>query len=149
MLSLQPIRNPGQPEDPTFQFIKDKIDSNQSRVQLLISAGRMQARILREMKKSGYLGPDYAWITGNDISATLRNEPGYNGYDGLIMVDNNYALHGNPSYEEFLGQWMALDTNDYPGAGDPVVNHNEAFAYSCAMMIANVYAHQKNNWRTR
>ncbi|KAG0270591.1 hypothetical protein BGZ95_001630 [Linnemannia exigua] len=67
-----------QPEDPTFQFIKDTIDETQSRIQLLISVGRMQTRILREMS--------------------------------------------------------------YPGAGDPVLNRNEALAYSCAMMIANVYA---------
>ncbi|KAG0372264.1 hypothetical protein BGX24_000487 [Mortierella sp. AD032] len=135
----QTIRMTGQPEDPTFQFIKDTIDKTQSRIQLLISVGRMQTRILREMRKGGYLGPDYAWVTLNDISDTLHAEPKFSDYDGLIMIDNIYDLIGEPSYDKFLKQWMALDIQDYPGSGDPVLDHNEAFAYSCAMMIATVY----------
>lgn len=50
VLGYQPIRLQGQADDPTFQFIKDKIDSSQSRIQLLVSVGPSQTKILREMK---------------------------------------------------------------------------------------------------
>lgn len=50
VLGYQPIRLQGQAYDPTFQFIKDKIDSSQSRIQLLVSVGPTQTKILREMK---------------------------------------------------------------------------------------------------
>jgi hypothetical protein len=50
VLGYQAIRLQGQENDPTFQFIKDKIDSSQSRIQLLVAFGRMQLQILREMK---------------------------------------------------------------------------------------------------
>ncbi|KAF9124201.1 hypothetical protein BGW39_008390 [Mortierella sp. 14UC] len=64
---------------------------------------------------------------------SFTTEPEYTKYDGLIMIDNDYDLRGDPSYEQFI----------YPGAKDQVVNHNEAFAYSCTMMIANVYGDKK------
>lgn len=51
VLGYQPIRLQGQADDPTFQFIKDKIDSSQSRIQLLVSVGPSQTKILREMNK--------------------------------------------------------------------------------------------------
>ncbi|KAF9297273.1 hypothetical protein BGZ88_010561 [Linnemannia elongata] len=140
VLGYQPIRLQGQADDPTFQFIKDKIDSSQSRIQLLVSVGPSQTKILREMNKSGYLGPEYGWVTMNDIAETLRKEPDHTGYDGLIMLDNDYNLTGNPAYDKFMEQWMALDIRDYPGAAHDVINSNEAMAYSCIMMIANAYA---------
>ncbi|KAG0077041.1 hypothetical protein BGZ90_007819 [Linnemannia elongata] len=140
VLGYQPIRLQGQADDPTFQFIKDKIDSSQSRIQLLVSVGPSQTKILREMNKSGYLGPEYGWVTMNDIAETLRKEPDHTGYDGLIMLDNDYNLTGNPAYDKFMEQWMALDIRDYPGAAHDVINSNEAMAYSCVMMIANAYA---------
>ncbi|KAG0287473.1 hypothetical protein BGZ96_008590 [Linnemannia gamsii] len=91
------------------------------------------------MKKSGYLGPEYGWVTMNDISETIRKEPDYDEYDGLIMIDNDFNLTGYPAYDKFMAEWMALDVNDYPGAAHEVVNSNEAMAYSCVMMIANAY----------
>lgn len=76
----------------------------------------------------------------NDIAETLRKEPDHTGYDGLIMLDNDYNLTGNPAYDKFMEQWMALDIRDYPGAAHDVINSNEAMAYSCVMLIANAYA---------
>lgn len=64
------------------------------------------------VSKSGYLGPEYGWVTMNDIAETLRKEPDHTNYDGLILLDNDYNLTDNPAHEKFMEQWMALDINE-------------------------------------
>lgn len=34
----------------------------------------------------------------------------------------------------------AVSVNRYPGTGDPELRNNEGMAYSCIMMLAEVYA---------
>jgi hypothetical protein len=51
-------------------------------------------------------------VTTNDVSESIRNEPDYDEYDGLIMIDNHYDLKGHPAYDKFMAQWMALDIDE-------------------------------------
>ncbi|KAF9315313.1 hypothetical protein BGZ91_005818, partial [Linnemannia elongata] len=139
ILQYQPLSTAGVPFDPTYTFIKDRIRSSQSRVQVLIATGNIQFALLHQMKEAGFFGPDYAWVTGNDISSQLRQDPDVKIYDGLIMVDNGWELSGYAPYEEFLSKWLRLNPIDYPGAGDANLENNEGMAYSCVMMLANAY----------
>ncbi|KAF9294506.1 hypothetical protein BGZ88_003764 [Linnemannia elongata] len=139
ILQYQPLSTAGVPFDPTYTFIKDRIRSSQSRVQVLIATGNIQFALLHQMKEAGFFGPDYAWVTGNDISSQLQQDPDVKIYDGLIMVDNGWELSGYAPYEEFLSKWLRLNPIDYPGAGDANLENNEGMAYSCVMMLANAY----------
>ncbi|KAF9187542.1 hypothetical protein BGZ50_001889 [Haplosporangium sp. Z 11] len=125
--------------DPTFKVLQDKLHSVESRIQILLVAGPLQESILREMKNAGFFGPEFAWIIVNYISQQLRQEPDVHDYDGLIMVDNAWNLTGYEPYDTFERQWMQLNSTEYPGAGDPILNSNEAMAYSCVMMLAHAY----------
>lgn len=51
-------------------------------------------------------------MTLNDISETIRKEPDYGEYDGIIMIDNDYNLTGYPAYDKFMAQWTALDVRE-------------------------------------
>ncbi|KAF9546684.1 hypothetical protein EC957_009444 [Mortierella hygrophila] len=139
ILVYQPLSTAGVPFDPTYTFIKNRIRSSQSRIQVLIATGDGQFAFLREMKEAGFFGPDYAWVTGNEISSQLRQDPDVKAYDGLIMVDNGWELSGYAPYHEFLSKWLRLNPLDYPGAGNPNLENNEGMAYSCVMMLANAY----------
>lgn len=61
------------------------------------------------IREAGFFGPDYAWVTTNDISSQLRSDPDFKAYDGLIMVDNGWQLLGYPPYDDFLSKWMRLN----------------------------------------
>ncbi|KAF9904094.1 hypothetical protein EC991_003069 [Linnemannia zychae] len=139
ILAYQPLSTAGVPFDPTYTFVKDRIKSSQSRIQVLIATGQTQFGVLHQMKDAGFFSPDYAWVTLNDISSQLRLDPDVKGYDGLIMVDNGWELSGYMPYEEFLSKWMLLNPTNYPGAGDPKLENNEGMAYSCVMMLAHAY----------
>ncbi|GJJ73733.1 hypothetical protein EMPS_06091 [Entomortierella parvispora] len=114
ILAYQPLSTAGVPFDPTYKFVRDRIESSQS--------------------------PDYAWITVNDISSQLRMESDVQDFDGLMMVDNGWEMNGYEPYEAFLEKWLTLNPDEYPGAGDPTVDNNESMAYSCVMMLAHAYA---------
>ncbi|KAG9071059.1 hypothetical protein KI688_008602 [Linnemannia hyalina] len=139
ILAYQPLTTAGVPFDPTYTFVKNRIQSSQSRIQVVIAAGDSQFALLHEMKEAGFFGPDYAWVTGNEISSQLRQDPDVKAYDGLIMIDNGWELSGYAPYDEFLSKWLRLNPLDYPGAGNPNLENNEGMAYSCVMMLANAY----------
>ncbi|KAK3846161.1 MAG: hypothetical protein J3R72DRAFT_516456 [Linnemannia gamsii] len=139
ILAYQPLTTAGVPFDPTYAFVKDRIRSSESRVQVLIATGQNQYELLHEMKEAGFFSPDYAWVTANDISSQLRLDPDVQAYDGLIMVDNGWELSGYAPYEEFLSKWLRLNPIEYPGAGDANLENNEGMAYSCVMMLAYAY----------
>ncbi|KAF9141058.1 hypothetical protein BGX30_005533 [Mortierella sp. GBA39] len=139
ILAYQPLSTAGVPFDPTYASVKNRIRSSQSRIQVLIATRGSQFALLHEMKEAGFFGPDYAWVTGNDISSQLRQDPDVKAYDGLIMVDNGWELPGYAPYDEFLSKWLRLNPLDYPGAGNPNLENNEGMAYSCVMMLANSY----------
>ncbi|KAF9579093.1 hypothetical protein BGW38_004800, partial [Lunasporangiospora selenospora] len=122
-----------------YKYVMDSLDETQSRVQLLFASGTEQSRVLRSMKNAGYMASEYAWVTMNDISASLRDEPNPSEYDGLIMVENGWNLTGYKPYDTFIEQWMNADIDLYPGTRDPVVQNNEPMAYSCIMMLAQSY----------
>lgn len=61
------------------------------------------------IREAGFFGPDYAWVTTNDISSQLRQDPDVKGYDGLIMVDNGWELSGYAPYDNFLSKWLQLN----------------------------------------
>ncbi|KAG0298657.1 hypothetical protein BGZ98_000125 [Dissophora globulifera] len=139
ILGFQTMSSSDIPMDPTFQTIKNKIDETQSRVQVLLASAETQIMFLKEMKNSGFLSPEYAWITINDISPVLAQEPDPWSYDGLMMVDNGWDLSGYQPFDSFLSEWMQLNPTDFPGAGDPTLDDNEGMVYSCVMMIALSY----------
>ncbi|KAG0377492.1 hypothetical protein BGX24_005990 [Mortierella sp. AD032] len=139
ILAYQPLTTAGVPFDPTYAFVKDRIRSSESRIQVLIATGQNQYELLHEMKEAGFFSPDYAWVTANDISSQLRLDPDVQAYDGLIMVDNGWELSGYAPYEEFLSKWLRLNPIEYPGAGDANLENNEGMAYSCVMMLAYAY----------
>ncbi|KAG0329537.1 hypothetical protein BGZ99_001539 [Dissophora globulifera] len=139
VLGFQTMSSSDIPMDPTFQTIKDKIGETQSRVQVLLASAETQLMFLKEMKNSGFLSPDYAWITINDISPVLAQEPDPWSYDGLMMVDNGWNLSGYQPFDSFLSEWIQLNATDFPGAGDPTLDDNEGMVYSCVMMIALSY----------
>ena len=49
-LANQPLTTAGVPLDTTFGFLKDKIHSTASRVQILLANARLQRDVLREMR---------------------------------------------------------------------------------------------------
>ncbi|KAG0057737.1 hypothetical protein BGZ83_003635 [Gryganskiella cystojenkinii] len=140
ILAYLPLSTAGAPIDPTFKYVRDRIDSSQSRVHILVATGKRQHEFLEQMRRYGLFSPEYAWITMNDLSSLLRQEPNVKDYDGLIMVDNGWELNGYEPYETFLEKWLTLNPDEYPGSGNPMVNSNEALAYSCVMMMADAYA---------
>ncbi|KAF9570337.1 hypothetical protein EC968_001950 [Mortierella alpina] len=132
ILANQPLTAAGVPLDPTFGFLKNTIQSTASRIQILLAAARFQRDILREMRESGYMGPDYAWVTTNNLAEHYwMTEPQVEGYDGLIMLDTVWNLHGYPPFDSFLAKWLRLNVTEYPGAGDEEVENDEGAAYSC------------------
>ncbi|KAG0273101.1 hypothetical protein BGZ95_011104 [Linnemannia exigua] len=139
ILAYQPLTTAGVPFDPTYAFVKDRILSSESRIQVLIATGQNQLELLHEMKEAGFFSSDYAWVTANDISSQLQLDPDFKAYDGLIMVDNGWELSGYAPYDEFLSKWLRLNPIEYPGAGDANLENNEGMAYSCVMMMAYAY----------
>ncbi|KAF9437966.1 hypothetical protein BGZ76_010336 [Entomortierella beljakovae] len=125
VLDTLPILTPGVPFDPNYTHIKDRIRSSNSRVQIVLAAGKVQENFLRSMMLSGFMNQYFAWVVQNEISESLRNRTGVNGYNGMIMVDHGWNLTGS---------------KPFPGAADPVLSNNEAMAYSCVMMLAYTYA---------
>ncbi|KAG0357176.1 hypothetical protein BG005_003840 [Podila minutissima] len=125
ILAYESLLTAGVPYDASYDFVKTRIRSTQSRIQVLFATGTQQKDVLHQMKVSGLMGKDYAWVTMNDIVETLEQDTDVAGYDGLIMIDNAYKL---PGYEP------------YPGTGDPELDNNEGMAYSCVMMFAEAYA---------
>ncbi|CAO3573178.1 unnamed protein product [Mortierella alpina] len=137
-LANQPLTTAGVPLDPTFGFLKDKIHSTASRVQILLANSRLQRDVLREMRESGFMGPEYAWVTTNDLAEHYElMEPQVEGYDGLIMLDNVWDFHGYPPFDSFVSRWKQLNATEYPGGGDPEIENDEGLAYSCVMMLAH------------
>lgn len=63
-------------------------------------------------RDAGLFGPDYAWVTVNDISDQLRQKKGVKEYDGLIMVDNGWELNGYEPFDRFLSEWMTLNPQE-------------------------------------
>ncbi|KAF9301104.1 hypothetical protein BGZ74_007085, partial [Mortierella antarctica] len=145
ILAFQPLTTPGIPLDESFEFVKSRIHATQSRIQVLIASGSIQETFLTAMKNAGLFGPDYAWVTMNDISHQLEKQEGFKEYDGLMMVDNGWELNGYEPFENFLSEWITLNPTDYPGAGDPELNNNEGMAYSCVMMLAQAYGRLVND----
>ncbi|KAG0326636.1 hypothetical protein BG000_001292 [Podila horticola] len=145
ILAYQPLTTAGIPYDASFGFVKDMIHASQSRIQVVIATGLIQENLLGAMKDAGLFGPDYAWVTVNDISDQLRQKKGVKEYDGLIMVDNGWELNGYEPFDRFLSEWMTLNPQDYPGAADPELDNNEGMAYSCVMMLAQAYGRFVNN----
>ncbi|KAF9331878.1 hypothetical protein BG006_005252 [Podila minutissima] len=145
ILAFQPLTTPGIPLDESFEFVKSRIHATQSRIQVLIATGSIQETFLTAMKNAGLFGPDYAWVTMNDISRQLEKQEGFKEYDGLMMVDNGWELNGYEPFENFLSEWTTLNLTDYPGAGDPELNNNEGMAYSCVMMLAQAYGRLVND----
>ncbi|KAF9100596.1 hypothetical protein BGX27_000323 [Mortierella sp. AM989] len=139
ILGAIPLSQTGVPFDPTYARVKKEIVSSRSRIQVLIATGQTQYQFLREMKASGFMNQDFAWVTMNEISSLLKQEPDFSGYDGIIMVDNGWSLPGYKPYEDFLHKWSNLDPKDYPGAGISTLENNEGMTYSCVMMMANAY----------
>ncbi|KAG0089092.1 hypothetical protein BGZ92_005307 [Podila epicladia] len=140
ILTYESLVTAGVPYDPSYDFVKARIRSTQSRIQVLIATGTQQKNVLHQMKVSGFMGKEYAWVTMNDIVETLEQDTDVAGYDGLIMIDNGYELPGYGPYETFLKRWVSLNTTEYPGTGDPQLDNNEGMAYSCVMMLAEAYA---------
>ncbi|KAF9966095.1 hypothetical protein BGZ70_003294 [Mortierella alpina] len=137
-LANQPLTTAGVPLDPTFGFLKDTIQSSASRVQILLANARLQRDVLREMRESGFMGPEYAWVTMNDLAEHYGlMEPQVEGYDGLIMLDNVWDLHGYPPFDSFVARWQQLNATEYPGGGDHEIENDEGMAYSCVMMLAH------------
>ncbi|KAF9958840.1 hypothetical protein BGZ72_010822 [Mortierella alpina] len=138
-LANQPLTTAGVPLDPNFGFLKDAIKSTASRVQILLATARLQRDVLRAMRDSGFMGPEYAWVTTNDLAEHYgMMEPQVEGYDGLIMLDNVWDLHGYEPFESFVSRWQRLNVTEYPGAGDHEIENDEGMAYSCVMMLAHV-----------
>ncbi|KAF9290927.1 hypothetical protein BGZ68_005667 [Mortierella alpina] len=138
-LANQPLTTAGVPFDPTFGFLKDTIQSTASRVQILLATARLQRDVLREMRDSGYMGPEYAWVTTNDLAEHYgMMEPQVEGYNGLIMLDNVWDLRGYQPFDSFVSRWERLNITEYPGAGDLEIENDEGMAYSCVMMLAHV-----------
>lgn len=50
ILAYQPLTTSGVPYDPTFEFVKNKIHSSQSRIQVVIATGSIQDAFLRAMR---------------------------------------------------------------------------------------------------
>ncbi|KAF9586414.1 hypothetical protein BGW38_005354 [Lunasporangiospora selenospora] len=113
ILAQTPLSTSGVPLDPNYGFVKSTIDSSESRVQVLLATGQIQLDVLKAMKLGGYMEPDYAWVTLNDISAQLRDSEDHEGYDGLVMIDNGWILDGYAPYETFKKKWMSLNTTDW------------------------------------
>ncbi|KAG0017246.1 hypothetical protein BGZ82_000811, partial [Podila clonocystis] len=145
ILAYQPLTTAGVPYDATFEFVTNRIHASQSRIQVLIATGSIQENCLAAMKNAGLFGPDYAWVTMNDIADQLRHQEGVKEFDGLIMVDNGWELNGYEPFEKFLSEWMTLNPRDYPGAADPELDNNEGMAYSCVMMLAQAYGRLVND----
>ncbi|KAG0025742.1 hypothetical protein BGZ81_006939 [Podila clonocystis] len=145
ILAYQPLTTAGVPYDATFEFVANRIHASQSRIQVLIATGTIQENCLEAMKNAGLFGPDYAWVTMNDIADQLRLQEGVKEFDGLIMVDNGWELNGYEPFEKFLSDWMTLNPHDYPGAVDPELDNNEGMAYSCVMMLAHAYGRLVND----
>ncbi|KAF8953709.1 hypothetical protein BGZ46_003157, partial [Entomortierella lignicola] len=139
VLAYQAFNLADPPDDPSYSAIRNMIQSTESRIQLLISTGRLQHSVLSAMRDAGFMEPMYAWITINDISDQIQQEKNPRDYDGIVMVDNGWNLQGYPPYDQFLAQWMSLNSTEYPGAADPALVNNEAMAYSCVLMLANAY----------
>ncbi|KAF8985974.1 hypothetical protein BGZ52_009706 [Haplosporangium bisporale] len=145
ILAYQPLTIAGVPYDPTFESVKNMIHSSQSRIQVVIATGPILGIFLTAMRNEGLFGPEYAWVTMTKISDVLRLQADVKDYDGLIMVDNGWELSGYEPFETFLSEWMALNPQDYPGAGDPELDNYEGMAYSCVMMLAQAYGQLVNN----
>ncbi|KAG0307780.1 hypothetical protein BGZ98_009785 [Dissophora globulifera] len=139
ILDYQPLMTNGIIEDSTYQAVKDSINEKQSRIQVLITTAPTQFDVLREMEKAGYLEPKYAWLTANDISNLMQGDPEAEAYDGVIMIENAWDLKGYAPFDSFQAAWMQLNASNYPGAGDPILSHNEAEVYSCVIMMAEAY----------
>ncbi|GJJ70868.1 hypothetical protein EMPS_03218 [Entomortierella parvispora] len=140
VLDYIPLATPGEKFDPTFSEIEKSIEASDSRIQVVLSSGPDQIRLLRRMKNLGFFDRAHAWLTLNDLEEELALEPDPEAYDGLIMINNGVTLDGYGPYDNFKNEWMALNTTEYPGAGDEVLDSNEAFAYMCVTMLANMYA---------
>ncbi|KAG0033379.1 hypothetical protein BGZ81_008589 [Podila clonocystis] len=140
ILAYEPLTTAGVAYDASYDFVKARIRSTQSRIQVLIATGTLQMDVLHQMKVSGLMTKDYAWVTVNNIVETLAQDTDVAGYDGLIMIDIAYELPGYEPYETFLKRWVSLNTTEYPGTGDPLLKNNEGMAYSCVMMLAEAYA---------
>jgi hypothetical protein len=52
ILAYQPLTTAGVPFDPTYKFVKDRIDSSQSRIQLLFATGKAQYDLLQQMRQA-------------------------------------------------------------------------------------------------
>ncbi|KAF9156133.1 hypothetical protein DFQ26_009458 [Actinomortierella ambigua] len=129
----------GEPYDVNFTEALQRTKEVASRIQFLVSAGKVQSDLLYAARNAGLMTAEYAWVLSNEISDMFRDEVDRRDFDGLIMVDNGWNLRGYPPYENFLKEWIHLNTTEYPGAGDATLENNEGLAYSCAMMIAYAY----------
>ncbi|KAG0040488.1 hypothetical protein BGZ82_002204 [Podila clonocystis] len=105
ILAYEPLRTAGVPYDASYDFVKTRIRSTQSRIQVLIATGTLQKDMLHQMKVSGFMKKDYAWVTMNNIVETLEQDTDVAGYDGLILIDIGYELPGYEPYEKFLKRW--------------------------------------------
>ncbi|KAF9289444.1 hypothetical protein BGZ68_009354 [Mortierella alpina] len=139
IVAQETLATPGVTPDASFQSVKNTLRSSHARVQVVIAPSITQYNLVREMKNSGYFGPEYAWVTTNNIGPLLQQEKDVKAYDGLIMVDIGWDLQDYGPFQEFRSRWQKLDPTEYPGAGTTALHNDEGMAYSCVLMLANAY----------
>ncbi|KAF9578807.1 hypothetical protein BGW38_005225 [Lunasporangiospora selenospora] len=120
------------------------------RVILIAAVGVPQVKLMLEAVRRGLVSKDYVWLTTNQVAQPLLGEDSTmkpKDLNGLFMFDNLLKLHGYHPYEQFLDKWAALDTAEYPYAGQRDISSNEALAYSCMMVMAHGFATAvRGNW---
>ncbi|KAF9905190.1 putative pyridoxal kinase [Linnemannia zychae] len=90
-------------------------------------------------RELGLFHPDHVWLTTIDLTDSLARLPDSSDFNGLIMADALWDMPGVPAYDRFVTNWLALNPEEYPMSGSPMLTWHETFAYTCIQVLAEAY----------
>ncbi|KAG0043369.1 hypothetical protein BGZ83_011483, partial [Gryganskiella cystojenkinii] len=134
------LGTPGTIPDPGYQAVLESLRRTQSRIQVLLATGKDQLKLLRVMIDNNLLDDAHVWLTLNDLEDEINLESDSSSYQGLIMLGDGVGMPGYEPYEKFKEEWMSLNQTEYPSSGTDITDTNEPMAYSCVIMLAEMYA---------
>ncbi|KAG0309282.1 hypothetical protein BGZ98_003884 [Dissophora globulifera] len=136
-----PIQPPDDPDqfDTVARAAVNIIRNSDTRIHVLIAPRPNQLSLLSVIREVGLFNPHHVWLTTIDISNSIATLPNPSSFNGLIMADALWNLPGLPAFEQFEKEWVALNTTEYPMAGNPQLTWHETFAYTCVEVIVRGY----------
>ncbi|KAG0328841.1 hypothetical protein BGZ99_004329 [Dissophora globulifera] len=138
---ISPIQPPDDPDqfDTVARAAVNIIRNSDTRIHVLIAPRPNQLNLLSVIRDVGLFNPHHVWLTTIDISNSIATLPNPSSFNGLIMADALWNLPGLPAFEQFEKEWVALNTTEYPMAGNPQLTWHETFAYTCMEVIVRGY----------